>query len=67
MESWVFQDCINLQKVTCLATIPPTLGGKGNFDNTNNCPIYVPSASLNAYKTATNWSVYASRIYPIEE
>jgi len=35
------------------------------LENTNNCPIYVPSASVNAYKTATNWSTYASRIQAI--
>ena len=38
---------------------PATLGTKA-FDNTNECPIYVPSAAVEAYKTA--WSAYASRI-----
>lgn len=32
-----------------------------------NLTIYVPSESLNAYKTDPNWSVYASIIKPIEE
>ena len=31
-----------------------------------NLTIYVPSESLNAYKTDKNWSVYASIIKPIE-
>lgn len=66
-----FYDCTNLQSITILATNPPTLGSDDNtttyaFDNTNNCPIYVPSASVNAYKsgtpTAPYWSKYASRI-----
>jgi hypothetical protein len=57
-----FADCFNLQSITCLAETPPTLGGNDVFDNTNNCTIYVPSASVDAYKTATNWSTYASRI-----
>ena len=26
----------------------------------SDCVIYVPSAKLNDYKTATNWSTYAS-------
>ena len=58
------------RRVTVLATTPPTLG-TGVFSITTgepdiaSYPIYVPAESLNAYKTATNWSVYASRIYPI--
>lgn len=59
-----FQNCTALTSITVLATKPPMLNA-GAFDNTNNCPIYVPAASLNAYKTATNWSSYASRIYAI--
>mgnify|MGYP000472681990 CR=1 FL=1 len=29
--------------------------------------IYVPDDSVEAYKTATNWSNYADRIRPISE
>ena len=43
------------------ATVPPTLGTV-SFVGTNNCPIYVPCASLNNYKTAAGWSEYESRI-----
>jgi len=39
--------------------------GNNAFYATNNCPIYVPAASVNAYKTATNWKSYASRIQAI--
>ena len=53
-----------LQSITVLATTPPTLGAYVFYD-TNNCPIYVPAASVNAYKTATNWSEYADRITAI--
>ena len=35
------------------------------FNDTNDCPIYVPSESVEAYKAATNWSYYASRIQAI--
>ena len=59
-----FFDCASLTSVTCLATTPPTLGDNV-FYNTNNCPLLVPAQSLDAYKTATNWSTYASRIQPI--
>ena len=32
------------------------------FNNTNDCPIYVPTGSVEAYKTAEYWSDYADRI-----
>ena len=51
--------------ITINATTPPTIGSN-TLDYTNNCPIYVPSGSVNAYKTATNWSNYASRIRSIQ-
>ena len=62
--SWTFMRCTSLTSITCIATTPPSLGTYV-FDNTNNCPIYVPSASVEAYKSATNWSTYASRIQAI--
>lgn len=51
----------NLNAIACLATTPPTLGAYA-FNSTNNCPIYVPAASLDTYKAASGWSDYASRI-----
>ena len=60
-----FFECSGLTSVTIQATTPPTLYNSSVFNNTNNCPIYVPSASVNAYKAATNWSAYASRIQAI--
>ena len=56
-----FNYCSGLTSVIVNATEPPTLGGSA-FNNTNNCPIYVPSSAVEAYKNATNWSDYASRI-----
>ena len=60
-----FNKCSGLTSITVNRTTPPTLGGTYVFDNTNDCPIYVPAASVNAYKTADNWSEYASRIQAI--
>ena len=62
--TYVFGGCTGLTSITFEATTPPTLGTQV-FDNTNNCPIYVPAESVEAYKAATNWSDYASRIQPI--
>ena len=60
-----FQSCRGLTSVTIQATTPPTLSNSNAFSNTNNCPIYVPAESVDAYKTATNWKTYASRIQAI--
>lgn len=59
-----FRYCSRLSSITVNAATPPTLG-RNVFNNTNDCPIYVPSASVDAYKSATNWSTYASRIQAI--
>ena len=59
-----FKYCTGLTGVTVEATTPPTLGSNA-FNNTNSCPIYVPSGSVNAYKSASEWSNYSSRIQAI--
>ena len=62
---YAFAYCVNLASVTVKATTPPTLGADA-LTSTNNCPIYVPAASLNTYKAASGWSTYASRIQAIQ-
>ena len=59
-----FYNCTGLTSVTVLATTPPTCGSNA-FSNTNNCPIYVPAASVETYKAATGWTSLASRITAI--
>ena len=61
-----FYGCTSMQSVICRATTPPTIGDKV-FDSTNNCPIYVPDASVDAYKAKENWSTYSGRIKPLSE
>lgn len=60
-----FYYCSGLTSVTVRATTPPTLGTNVFLSTHNSLVIYVPSESVNAYKTATNWSTYASRIQAI--
>ena len=60
-----FDYCISLTSITVEATEPPTLSNANAFTNTNNCPIYVPAESVDAYKAATNWSNFANRIQAI--
>ena len=63
-----FYGCSKLKKIICRATTPPTLGGVNAFSSTNSAlVIYVPDASLEAYRTATNWNSYADRIHPLSE
>ena len=60
--SYAFNSCSNLESVIMFSPSVPTLGSNA-FSGTNaNYFIYVPYASLNDYKTATNWSNYESRI-----
>lgn len=58
--------CNGLTSITSLNTTPPTLGTNALFDVTSTCPIYVPAASVNAYKAAANWSSRAAYIQPIQ-
>lgn len=45
------------------ATTPPTLGGASVFSNAADyLKIYVPTGTLEAYQTATNWTAYAGRM-----
>ena len=60
-----FYGCSSMTSITIEATKPPTLSGTGAFSDTNNCPIYVPTESVDAYKAATNWSNFANRIQAI--
>lgn len=63
--NYAFWSCSSLTSVTVERTVPPTLG-TNVFNNTHSSlKIYVPSASVNAYKAATNWSSYASKIQAI--
>ena len=48
------------------AIVPPSLGGNNRPDY-YNAMVYVPDASVEAYKTAMGWSGFASRIKGISE
>ncbi|MBQ7214321.1 MAG: leucine-rich repeat domain-containing protein [Bacteroidales bacterium] len=57
-----FSRCAGVGAFHIRATTPPTLGSSVFSGIASDCVIYVPSASVNAYKSATNWSSYASYI-----
>ena len=66
--SYAFAWCENLTSVYCKPTTPPTAsvnpwGYWGAFSfNSSDRKIYVPTASVDAYKSASGWSEYASYI-----
>jgi len=55
----VFSGCTRLLKLTFTAAVPPQISQVA-LDNSNECAIFVPCDSEEAYKTA--WSQYADRI-----
>ena len=65
IDDQAFLDCPGLTSITVLATYPPEDVSERTFENTNECPIFVPAESLEAYKTAEGWSNYVSRIHTI--
>ena len=72
IENYGFIYCRNLETVYVRASSPPYLGWTGTqhisevFSNTSpNLVIYVPSGSVNSYRSATGWSTYASKIQPM--
>ena len=61
----VFYYCISLTSVTVEATNPPALGNSTFYGTNANLVIYVPATSVDAYKAASGWSSYASKIQAI--
>lgn len=58
--------CSNLATVTIKATTPPVVQASSfASSNPNRIKFYVPAASVEAYKSATNWSAFASHIFAI--
>lgn len=55
----------SLNTITIHAVTPPTLAGALFAPEECNPIIYVPRASVEAYKAADGWSGYADRFYPI--
>jgi hypothetical protein len=61
IEFSAFLGCSSLKSCYCAAKTPPTLGSNV-FSNSGITNIYVPTASVSAYKSASGWSDYASKI-----
>lgn len=67
LGAYTFNQCKGLQVLISEATTPPTCGTTP-FANTNSTfVIYVPDASVDAYKETAGWSSFAARIKGISE
>ena len=63
-----FSNCTRLQWIHISGTSVATLSDTYVFINASGTmKIYVPDALVDAYKSASNWSTYASKIYPESE
>ena len=66
IKSGAFAYCKSLAEVICEPTTPPTIGYTIFYETNSELVIYVPVSDddsiINAYKSATNWSNYQSRI-----
>lgn len=58
----IVENCTKLRWVKVLYHGVATLDAQFAFSNSNNCPIYVVDAYLDAYKTASIWSGFSSRL-----
>lgn len=73
IASGAFYGCEYLDKVVLRSETMCTLDGTNSLcgfsNSTKTYPkkIYVPSALVEPYKTATNWSSYADRIFALED
>lgn len=64
--SYAFSGCSSLREIHFKSSIPPTLSSSNVFTSLNtSCKIYVPTGSLAAYTTATNYP--SSSNYTYEE
>lgn len=60
-------DTIVIQNTETVATMDSTHTFENIKITSTSGSIYVPDALVDSYKTATNWSVYASQIKPLSE
>ena len=63
IEGYTFQNCYTIVAYHFKRNTPPTLSNTNAFNGISTDTVfYVPAASLEAYKTANNWSTYANRM-----
>jgi hypothetical protein len=61
-----FGSCQSLESIKMHTFNPPNLMSFGVFQDTNECPIYVPSIALENYLMDYRWIDYSDRIVPYD-
>lgn len=68
MNTNIFSGCSSLKSIIVPKSNTTPAIQSGTFTGIpEDCKIYVPAEALEKYKSATNWSAYADRIFAIEE
>ena len=62
-----FMQCTSLASIICRAYNPPTLATNAFRQMPTTTKFYVPNDRVAAYKAATGWIAFASRIYSIND
>ena len=65
LDEFALYGCSSLKSLTFLSDKPCSIGFRA-LDETGDCPILVPAASVEKYRSAAGWKDYASRIKSIE-
>ena len=55
-----FNNCSNLTSITCEATTPPAINCYAFYEVDKSIPVYVPSNSVEVYKSAEHWSEFTN-------
>ena len=64
IKNSAFQNCYGLGYIKFERTTPPTVSNSNAWNNIpTDCKIYVPRASLNTYKSATNYPSSSTYTY----
>lgn len=67
IEGSAFYNCTSLTEITLNATTPPTFDSWSLSTCSSLKVIYVPTGSVQAYRTAEGWKNYAEKIWGIGE
>ena len=61
INNYAFTSCFNLKEITVLASNPPSVSSdKVFYYVSRDIPVYVPAASLDAYKAANVWKEFTN-------
>jgi hypothetical protein len=66
INKWAFDYCTSLRYIRIDSSAVPTLVDVNAFDQ-DTCNFYVVDSLVDSYKSATNWSTYASRIFSLTQ